>query len=285
MVDYTGSTAQSEAGRMLDAFASVGVTLFDIAHTNIDQEKRGYRREQTLRQAKTSMPYLMNSAPRRQNNVIVRPHYPPAVVLVQLDDLNEEQLERVRPAAFLILQTSPGNHQAWVAVEGGDREFASRLKKGTGADLTASGSVRVAGTFNYKRKYAPNFPVVTIEEIQPGRIMTRAELEGRGLVAPAPPKPEAPASPLRCSDRPSRLAWPSYERCLDEAQNRGRKRSSADFTFCCIAIDHFKRTPEETAAKLLEVSGKARENGEAYALDQAMNAAAKVAANPRSPAR
>ena len=285
MVDETGSTAQSEAQRMLDAFASVGVTQFDIAHTNIDQEKRGYRRAQTLRQVKTSMPYLLDSAPRRQNNVIVRPHHPPAVVLVQLDDLKEEQLERVRAAAFLVLQTSPGNHQAWVAVEGGDRDFARRLKKGTQADLTASGSVRVAGTFNYKRKYAPNFPLVTIEEAHPGRVMTQAELEGRGLVAPAPPKPEAPASPLRCSDRPHRLAWPSYERCLDEAVNRGRKRSSADFTFCCIAIDHFKRTPEETAAKLLEVSSKARENGEAYALDQATNAAAKVAANPRSPAR
>jgi hypothetical protein len=270
---------------MLDAFASVGVREFDIAHTNIDQEKRGYRRGQTLRQAQTSMPYLLDSAPRRQNNVILRPHHPPAVVLVQLDDLKQEQLESVRPAAFLILQTSPGNHQAWIAVEKGDRDFASRLKKGTGADLTASGSVRVAGTSNYKRKYAPNFPMVTIEEAHPGRIMSRAELEGRGLVAPAPQKPEAPAFPLRCSDRPHRLAWPSYERCLDEAVHRGRKRSSADFTFCCIAIDLFKRTPEEAAAKLLEVSAKARENGEAYALDQAMNAAAKVAANPRSQAR
>lgn len=285
MADDTGSTAQSEAQRMLDAFASVGVTQFDIAHTNIDQEKRGYRRAQTLRQTQTSLPYLLDSAPRRENNLILRPHHPPAVVLVQLDDLIQDQLERVRPAAFLILQTSPGNHQAWVAVEGGDREFASRLKKGTQADLTASGSVRVAGTFNYKRKYAPNFPTVTIEEAHPGRIVTRAELEGRGLVALAPPKPEAPASPLRCSDRPRHLAWPSYERCLDEALNRGRKRSSADFTFCCIAIDHFKRTPEETAAKLLEVSSKARENGEAYALDQAMSAAGKVAVNPRSPAR
>jgi hypothetical protein len=143
---------------MLDAFASVGVTQFDIAHTNIDQEKRGYRRAQALRQAETSMPYLLASAPRRQNNIILRPHHPPAVVLVQLDDLKQEQLERVRAAAFLVLQTSPGKHQAWVAVEGGDREFARRLKIGTQADLTASGSVRVAGTFNYKRKYAPKFP-------------------------------------------------------------------------------------------------------------------------------
>jgi len=99
------------------------------------------------------------------------------------------------------------------------------------------------------------------------------------------PRPNRRFPPLRCSDRPRRLAWPDYERCLEEAHARGRKRSSADFTFCCIAIDLFRRTPEETAARLMEVSGKARENGEAYALDQAMNAAAKVAANPRSRAR
>lgn len=55
--------------------------------------------------------------------------------------------------------------------------------------------------------------------------------------------------------------------------------------FAVSLSTHFKRTPEETAAKLLEVSSKARENGEAYALDQAMNAAAKVAVNPRSPTR
>jgi hypothetical protein len=57
----------------------------------------------------------------------------------------------------------------------------------------------------------------------------------------------------------------------------GGKRSSADFTFCCVAIDHFKRAPEETAAKLQKVSGKARENGEAHALDPALSTAAKVA--------
>jgi RepB DNA-primase from phage plasmid len=285
MAELTGSTAQSQAQQMLDAFASVGVQQFDITHTNIDQERRGYRRAQSLRQAKTSMPYLLDSAPRRQNNVILRPHHPPAVVLVQLDDLKQEQLERVRPAAFLILQTSPGNHQAWIAVEDGDREFSSRLKKGTGADLTASGSVRVAGTFNFKRKYAPNFPMVAIDEAHPGRIVTRAELEGRGLAAPAPPKPEAPASPLRCSDRPRRLAWPDWNLCLEQMLSKGLKRSAADFYFACMAIDRYKRTPEETADRLMEVSPKAQENGHDYALGQAINAAAKVAANPRSPAR
>ena len=72
---------------------------------------------------------------------------------------------------------------------------------------------------------------------------------------------------------------------MEGALARGRKRSSADFTFCCIAIDHFKRTPEETADRLMEVSTKAKENGREYALGQAMRAAEKVAVNPRSRSR
>jgi hypothetical protein len=131
MADDTSSTAQSEAQRMLDTFASVGVTQFDIAHTNIDQEKRGYRRAQTLRQAKTSMPYLLNSAPRRQNNVILRPHHPPAVVLVQLDDLQDAQLELVRPVAFLILQTSPS--KGFFAYP--RKNHHSRLRRGIAEDV------------------------------------------------------------------------------------------------------------------------------------------------------
>jgi hypothetical protein len=92
---------------------------------------------------------------------------------------------------FLILRTSPKErgYQAWLAVQGGDREFTSRLKRGTGADLSASGSVRMAGTGNYKRAYKTNFPTVAIEEAHPGRIVMRAQLESMGLAAPALAKP------------------------------------------------------------------------------------------------
>jgi hypothetical protein len=58
---------------------------------------------------------------------------------------------------------------------------ASRLRKGTGADKSASGATRVAGTVNHKRKYEPEFPTVRIEEAHPGRTVTKAQLEGRGL--------------------------------------------------------------------------------------------------------
>ena len=100
-----------------------------------------------------------------------------------------ENVAPVGEAAFLTLQTSPGNHQAWVAISGlasgeDTKEFARRLRKGAGADISASGATRIAGTTNYKRKYEPDFPTVKIVDSAPGRIVTQARLDSLGLVTP-----------------------------------------------------------------------------------------------------
>jgi hypothetical protein len=52
----------------------------------------------------------------------------------------------------------------------------------------------------------------------------------------------------------------------------------ADFTWCKTALD-WGWTTQETAARLMEVSAKARENGERYAALTAQNAAAAVERN------
>jgi hypothetical protein len=264
---------------MLDVFESVGVQFCDLTHTNADEEKRGFRSKQTLQQARASMPYLVPSSERRRNNVIIRPHHPPAAVLLQLDDLTAGNLERVRPFAFMVVATSPGNFQAWLAVESAGiedrKDFARRVRKATGADPTASGAVRVAGTANYKRKYEPDFPVIAIDLAQPGRTVSPAALQTAGLIVA--PEKSAPAKilPRRHGGR----KWPSYKFCVDhapKAHNADRPDiSRADFTFCMTAID-WGFTVEATAARLLEESGKARENGQPYAMETARNAAAAV---------
>jgi len=314
-MNTTGTSSSSEAERMLDAFTSVGANRFHVTFTNINEQETEFLKNRTAASMRYNLPaWVQRSARLRPialpatekepgesvlagENLILRPYTPPqslnpyiapAVVLVQLDDLEQKQLERVRPAAFLILRTSPKEkgHQAWLAVQGGDREFTSRLKRGIGADLSASGSVRMAGTGNYKPDYKASFPTVAIEEAHPGRIVTREQLESMGLPEKARQKPSQPATPLRCSDdRPRRLAWPSYERCLEEMLAKGQKRSAADFYFACIAIDRFKRTPEDTADRLMEISSKAKENGYDYALGQAESAAERVALNPYSRSR
>src|SRR5271170_4908912 len=188
-------TNLDEAFRMLDTFASVGATHFDLTHLNIDGEKRGFRPHQSLSQLKNSLPRLFPGATERQNNIIVRPTSD-TTKFVQLDDLDEANLERAGEAAFLTLQTSPGNHQVWISVSGlpegkeAFKEFMRRVRKAVGGnDKSASGATRIAGTTNYKRKYEPDFPTVRIVDTVPGRIMTPAELESLGLVATAEPAP------------------------------------------------------------------------------------------------
>jgi RepB DNA-primase from phage plasmid len=294
-----GDMAQqlNEALRMLDAFASVGATHFDLTHIDIDGEKRGFRPTQPLAKLKNSLPKLFPGAAKRRNNIIVRP-LSDTVQFVQLDDLDTGGLARVGEAAFLILETSPGNHQAWVAVSGlstpgESKDFARRLRIGAAADHSASGATRVAGTTNYKRKYEPDFPMVRIRASAPGRIVTRERLDEMGLVAAPEPEIAAPAFTARSQQgrngqpRPrSAKVWPDYARSLAGAppslQGNGPDRSMADFNWCMTAID-WGWSIEETAAKLPEVSQKARERlqlkDEGYALITAQNAAAAVARN------
>jgi RepB DNA-primase from phage plasmid len=279
-------TDQDEAFRMLDTFASVGATHFDLTHINIEGEKRGFRPQQTLAQLKNSLPRLFPGATARQNNIIVRPHSDIAQ-LIQLDDLKAEGLEKLKDVAFLTLQTSPGNHQAWIAVSGltaGEetKEFARRLRKGAGADPSASGATRVAGTVNYKRKYEPDFPTVRIEDATPGRIVSPAELEQRGILAPVEPPAVIPIKThRRATKSEGERTWPDYERCVSGAppskEGPGPDRSMADFFWCMMAAQR-GWSIEETANKLMEVSSKAQERvrlrDEGYALITAQNAAA-----------
>jgi hypothetical protein len=278
---------QEEAFRMLDAFASVGATHFDLTHIDIDGQKRGFRPKQTIGQLKNSLPKLFPGAAQRQNNIIVRP-YSDTTHIVQLDDLDRAGLSRVGEAAFLTLQTSPGNHQAWIAVSGltdpqDAKDFARRLRKGSGADATASGATRIAGTTNYKRKYEPDFPKVAILDTSPGRVVSPAQLEALGLVAaPEPVKPPT-VVPLRVSRRHANAVrarkWPDYQRCVAHAPRNhgdtGPDISRADFVWCMTALDWGYST-DETANQLMQLSAKARDNGERYAVLTATNAAVAV---------
>jgi hypothetical protein len=284
MTDYRAKVGRKAAQNMLDAFASAGAESFDLTITTRQGEKHRFQRQQSPDRLREAIPALLEDAAAHEHNVIVRPHSARAV-FIQLDDLNRESVERIKPAAFLSLHTSPGNYQAWVALRAGDgdKDFARRLRKGAGADDTASGATRVAGSLNFKDKYAPDFPRVEISHVTPGLITDTATLEKLGLVA-AREQP-APASFRVSPPRTDNRKWPSYQRCVQGApENRdktGPDVSRADFTWCMTAIT-WGWSVEETAANLLEISTKARENGERYALMTAQNAAAAVERRNRS---
>src|SRR5664279_2271742 len=69
------------------------------------------------------------------------------------------------------------------------KDFTRRVKKQVSADSSATVSVRLAGTSDFKAKYAGNFPKVAIIDAASGRMTTPEALESLGLVAPRDPAP------------------------------------------------------------------------------------------------
>lgn len=122
------------------------------------------------------------------------------------------------------------------ARRGERRGFARRVRLGVGADPTASGATRVAGSRNFKLKYAPNYPEIAICHVWPGRLTSEAELTAAGVVAPAERRDSTSAKQSR---QLTRRRWPSYKRCAADAPlNHGGTApdiSRAGFTFSLIA--------------------------------------------------
>jgi hypothetical protein len=279
MTGEPGNIVPEMAQSMLDSFCSVGADLFVLTWRTLQDEEIQVRKHWSAGYIRRNLRHLLADAERRQLNLIIRPTSPKGFFL-QLDDLSPDALERVKPIALLTLATSPGKTQAWLFVEGkgdpdADRDFRRRVKQACAGDLMASGAVRIAGSLNFKRKYAPNFPRVAITHAVPGLMTSREQLQQLGLVAApdiAPPR-RVPVSGQ------GRGSWPDYNACLAGApanrDNSGPDRSRADFLWCKWSIERGWAV-DQVAARLLEVSSKAREarHGEPYALGTAQRAAA-----------
>lgn len=277
-----GKANVDQAFELLLAFASVGVKAFAVTLTDIEGQKvpKGYYSHCSLEQLRRTLGPMLRLATAQQHNVIIRPGQSERVELVQLDDLAEPELSRLGPVSLVVLKTSPGNGQSWVAVEDPTPDFARRLRQGTSADASASGATRISGSRNFKAKYAPHFPTIEILACHPGKVVQRAELESRELVAPL--EEVKFVAPRVSSSLPAgRRKWPSYQRCVQQAPSvRGGENrpdiSKADFVWCMTALD-WGWSMAATAARLLQESRKAQENGERYALLTVQSAATAVA--------
>jgi hypothetical protein len=116
--------------------------------------------------------------------------------------------------------------------------------------------------------------------------LIRQQMDPSWTQLEAPPEPTPAVIPLpsrRGHSAPEHeRTWPDYGRCVAGAppnmEGNGRDRSMADFFWCIMAAQR-EWSIEETASRLLEVSGKAHERArlrdEGYALITAQNAAAE----------
>src|SRR6185295_3260516 len=278
------SSEVAEASVMLDLFEGIGVQAFSLTLTDETGRKVAFSRNKSVELLRSELPCLLFTVCEKRLNVIVRPIAAHRLSLIQLDDLSASKLDRVRGFSFLVLETSPENFQAWVAVTDASSETIRRVKKAAGADLNASGATRLAGSYNFKSKYAPNYPRVRLHSIAPLHAVTVGELDRAGLIAPEEHTPRAPRDAPTYRRRHRLLVWPSYARCLADApsarNHEGKDRSAADFNFCLISIDR-GWSVESTAIQLMVESEKARSIGFNYALFTAKRAASVVSSNRR----
>jgi hypothetical protein len=191
------------------------------------------------------------------------------------------------PVALLTLETSPGNFQAWLALAGDeDKEFSSRVRKGSEADISASGATRVAGGINWKDKYAPNLPRVEIREAHHGRMTTAAELGevgacgGTGRIQAVACLP-FPLNP-RQQPQMARL-WPLSGRRTDQQRRHWPRHEPGPYRLVHDG-DHMGFGVEETAQQLMqEPDSKAHMRGEHYAETTARKASLYVHQRKRQP--
>jgi hypothetical protein len=76
----------------------------------------GYKPNRPLEELRRTIGRILQEAESKRHNVIIRTRSTTAT-LIQLDDLDSARAGRLTPFAFLVFQTSPGNSQAWIAVE------------------------------------------------------------------------------------------------------------------------------------------------------------------------
>jgi hypothetical protein len=169
-------------------------------------------------------------------------------------------MERLKPFAFLIKETSPGNYQVWLALSksfaGADgkineegKAIRKRLLKkfeerGEFANGGAYGSTRLPGTLNIKEKYQPSFPLIRLTHVAMGRIVTPEELEAEGFLADAPAVPALTlVESSRYSNSKLPTEWPDYHYFVSRAPLKedgqpNLSRADESFAVRCLSLGH-----------------------------------------------
>jgi hypothetical protein len=275
----------------LEVFESVGAVDFGVSLLHdpspVEKKMRNDYEEESAEDFRANLPRYLeknrneqfhNGRLERAYSLAVRPSGERHFWL--LDDLNGKQALVLEDIAFLIIETSPGSYQAWVAlsdeVDLSDKEQEQwwkdqrrRLIRKVGGNGGSWGALRWPGTFNNKpeRERDGVRPVVRIVRANSGRCTTFAELESLNLLAselpPPPPKVEASWGPINLNPP---VQWPDWNIELSRSslkKNGERQHSEADLKWCKRAFE-WRWSRSEIKSMLLTVSPRAKDKTEHY---------------------
>jgi hypothetical protein len=214
---------------------SFDLTILGEVQLNSTRKFIDFEKEVPADRLHAMLPGIVERCERERLNLIIRPRSGADRRLVQLDDLDQAAVGKMRELAFRVIETSLGNYQAWVCVLSADEEIERRLKRGVGADAGASGATRIAGSLNVKEQYREaGYPRVRLIVGMPERV---ASIED--LTELLEPEPQSPCvSPPSVSSH-TQLAMPDYDDFLSRARSTAAgeiDRSSVDFAWAATAL-------------------------------------------------
>ena len=192
--DVVGCRPESfleQAEVMVAMFLSVDRDCFDLALTTGDGSIEKFQSALNPQASLEQLPHLLQEADEKNLNVMIHPlahGRPGEPALVRLDDLDPEGLSRVKPYAFLTLETRPGRYQCLLAVAQGNWRSDATLRRLVAADQgngKTNSFVRMAGSKNAEPEsgqIAGGYPRVKLIEGVTGHLITVHQLEGSKAV-------------------------------------------------------------------------------------------------------
>lgn len=283
-VNALKTLSPDETARLtVEAFESVGCDKFmavfvgsyplvGTANTLGSEPRKG--ESITAAQIKMRLPVYVQRNQDKHHNVALRAWG----ALWQVDDCPPEVVERLKPFAFLIVETSPQNCQVWIALpksfvgaDGKRNDACHALRKrlldkfeqnGEGANGGAYGSIRLPGTLNIKEKYQSSFPRIQLSYVALGRITTPEELEAAGLLAAAAALVVPSASePPRYSNSKLSTVWPNHQDYVNRAplNDQGKpdlSRADVSYVVRCFALGHTEHSVGDKLRSLRDKAAK-----------------------------
>jgi hypothetical protein len=270
--------AIADARLMVTALHKGGANQFDVTLKDISGENVKFRRRISVDSFRRRLEGLLEEAEQRTLSIIIRPHAPDTI-FIQLDDLTPENAAMMEPYSCCLIETSPNNLQAFIALTGmngkAEADAVRRsLIKSAHADEGASGAARIAGSLNVKEKHRRadgSFPRVRLMNVKHGLILTPSELSAKGFLQDL----SVPTlRPVPSTLKKRRRRAPVYALAVNAVRTKEDgevDRSAVDFHYAVVCFD-WGFSYEDTVRLLRANSPKAAERDDDYAERTVSNA-------------
>lgn len=234
----------SDAQAAVEAFQSVGVQSIGITDTT---QTETYQ-VRAIQVVKRTIDERIERAESAHGQLFAgRPIQPDTVAVIQVDDPTRH-LDELKRLAFLVIETSAGNIQGWLAVRLEGRTYDETRRaviEHFGGDVGASGSMRWPDSLNCK--YEPAFRV-RVEQVQAGHI-----LDVEHILHMMPVEQQRPARNIEHRRQAGTAYVPDWSRVA--ALHPGVSRSEVDYYVSLGAAQNGVEL-DETVEYLMSASPK-----------------------------